>query len=187
MKISHQKTNHVLNPLGYAIDKPRFSWIVEDTPDTVKTAAQVLVSHDHDFAQVLFDSGRIEVKTIDNLAYRPQISLLPYTRYSWKVRIWGESERAESEAAWIETAKMDDDWLAEWITPDWESTQTLPGFRAARIAPKPDRSLQWARVLPLGGGLLRERLALRGARTADPRNRHPVQHVVAASAAVRAD
>ncbi|MCZ7544212.1 MAG: hypothetical protein M5R40_12075 [Anaerolineae bacterium] len=43
MKITHLKTNHIVNPLGFAIEKPTFSWIVEDTCDKVQTAAQVLV------------------------------------------------------------------------------------------------------------------------------------------------
>ena len=29
MKISYLKTNHIVNPLGFAIDQPTFSWIVE--------------------------------------------------------------------------------------------------------------------------------------------------------------
>ena len=46
MKITHLKTNHIINPLGFAIEKTAFSWIVEDTGDQVQTAAQVLVSRD---------------------------------------------------------------------------------------------------------------------------------------------
>ncbi len=53
MKISHLKTNHVANPLGFAIEKPSFSWMVEDTGDTVQTAAQIIVSLDDGFQHVL--------------------------------------------------------------------------------------------------------------------------------------
>ncbi len=73
MKITHLKTNHIVNPLGFAIEKPTFSWIVEDTRDTVQTAAQVLVSRDGDFEQVIFDSGKVDGPGIDSLAYRPPI------------------------------------------------------------------------------------------------------------------
>ena len=126
MKIGHLKTNHIVNPLGFAIDKPTFSWIVEDTDDTVQTAAQVLVSRDVDFEQLIFDSGKVDGPGIDSLAYRPPISLQPRTRYFWKVRVWGESENAESDTAWFETAKLDEDWQAVWITPDWEDRQLHP-------------------------------------------------------------
>jgi alpha-L-rhamnosidase len=126
VKITHLKTNHIVNPLGFAIEKPTFSWIVEDTGDTVQIAAQVLVSHDRDFEQVIFDSGKVEGLRIDSLAYRPPISLKPRTRYFWKVRVWGETESAESDAGWFETSKMGEDWQAEWLTPDCEDNQIHP-------------------------------------------------------------
>jgi len=126
MKISHLKTNHVTNPLGFAIKKPTFSWIVEDTRDTIQTAAQIMVSLDERFNQVIFDSGKVIGQSIDSLGYRPSIQLKPRTRYFWKVQIWGETETAESEAAWFETAKQDENWQAEWITPDWDDNQRHP-------------------------------------------------------------
>ena len=130
MKISHLKTNHIVNPLGFAIEKPTFSWIVEDTRDTVQTAAQILISRDHNFEQTLFDSGKVAGSGIrsgiDSLAYHPPIELRPRTRYFWKARVWGESEYAESDIAWFETAKMGEDWQAEWITPAWEDNRTHP-------------------------------------------------------------
>jgi alpha-L-rhamnosidase len=124
VKISHLKTNHIVNPLGFAIQKPTFSWIVEDTDDTVQTAAQVLVSYDCNFERIIFDSGKVD--GINSLAYSPPISLQPRTRYFWKVRVWGESEHAESDIAWFETAKMDEPWQAAWITPDWEDNRVHP-------------------------------------------------------------
>lgn len=126
MKITYLKTNRVVNPLGFSIQKPAFSWIVEDTHDTVQTAAQVLVSHDDAFDQVIFDSGRVDSPGIDSLAYRPTIRLTPRTRYFWKVRVWGETESAESDSAWFETSKIDEDWQAEWITPDCEDNRLHP-------------------------------------------------------------
>ena len=126
MKITHLKTDHIANPLGFAIEQPAFSWIVEDTPDTIQTAAQILVGLDGDFEQVIFDSGKVAGSSIDSLAYRPPIALQPRTRYFWKVRVWGETQSAESDPAWFETAKMDEGWQAEWITPDFEDNQIHP-------------------------------------------------------------
>ena len=124
MKITHHKTNHIVNPLGFALEKPTFSWIVEDTHDTAQTAAQVLVSRDRDFEQIIFDSGKVDGPGIDSLAYRPPIRLKPRTRYFWKVRVWGETESAESDTAWFETAKMDEDWQAEQWGLDEEAEAT---------------------------------------------------------------
>lgn len=126
MKITQLKTNHIDNPLGFALEKPTFSWLVEDTDDTVQTAAQVQISYDADFHQVMFDSGKVAGQGIDSIAYRPPITLTPRTRYYWKVKVWGETEYAESEAAWFETAKLDEGWQAVWITPDVEDNQLHP-------------------------------------------------------------
>ena len=126
MKITHLKTNHIINPVGYAIEKPTFSWIVEDTPDTVQTAAQFVVSTTPDFSDIIFDSGKVEGSGIDSIAYRPSLQLAPQTRYYWKITVWGETETAESEIAYFETAKMDQDWQADWITPDFDDNKTHP-------------------------------------------------------------
>ncbi|MEQ8677363.1 MAG: family 78 glycoside hydrolase catalytic domain [Aggregatilineales bacterium] len=127
MKITHLKINRIVNPLGFAIEKPTFSWIVEDTDDTIQTAAQILISYDYNFKNIIFDSGEVVGNTsIDSLAYQPPLSLQPRTRYFWKVRVWGETETAESDIAWFETSKMDENWQAEWITPDFEDNQTHP-------------------------------------------------------------
>lgn len=126
VKISHLKTNRIVNPLGFAIDTPALSWVVSATADTVQTAAQVLVSYDADFAQIVFDSGRVGGREIDSLAYRLPVALAPRTRYFWKVSVWGEHESAESETAWFETAKRDEDWQAAWLTPDWDDRSQHP-------------------------------------------------------------
>jgi alpha-L-rhamnosidase len=126
MKITLLKTNHVKNPLGFALDNPVLSWIVEDTPDKKQTAAQVIASKDETFAQIIFDSGKVAGDEIDSLAYRPGITLSPRTRYFWKVRVWGEADCAESDPAWFETAKMGEPWQAQWITPDFHDNQAHP-------------------------------------------------------------
>lgn len=141
VKITHLKTNHIENPLGFAIERPTLSWIVEDTRDTVQTAAQVVVSRDDAFERVIFDSGKVEGSGIDSLAYRPPITLEPRTRYFWKVRVWGETESAESEAAWFETAKMGEPWQADWITPDWDDNQVHPIlYRQFELPARPVRA-----------------------------------------------
>jgi alpha-L-rhamnosidase len=85
-----------------------------------------VVSHNIDFTDVIFDSGKVNGSGIDSPAYRPPLSLQPRTRYFWKVRVWGESENAESDIAWFETSKMNEGWQGEWITPDWEDRHLHP-------------------------------------------------------------
>ncbi|MEZ4666358.1 MAG: family 78 glycoside hydrolase catalytic domain [Anaerolineae bacterium] len=126
MNITRLKTNHIECPLGFHLDQPTFSWIVENTSDKVQTAAQVQVSCDNNFEQIIFDSGKVTGNVIDSLAYRVPIELKPRTRYFWRVKVWGETECAESEVAWFETAKMDEAWQAQWITPDCDDNSLHP-------------------------------------------------------------
>ena len=126
MKIAHLKTNRIINPLGFSLTKPSLAWIVADTPDKKQSAAQVTVAADAEFKDILFDSGKVTGNGIDSLAYRLQLTLTPRTRCYWKVKVWGETEEAESDFAWFETAKMDEPWQAQWITPDFDDNQTHP-------------------------------------------------------------
>lgn len=172
MKISHLKTNHVANPLGYALDRPTLSWIVEETCDTEQTAARVAISLDRDFQHLVFDSGKVEGSildsggaddsVIDSAAFRLAISLQPRTRYFWKVWVWGQTEHAESDAAWFETAKMGESWLGDWITPEFEDRRLHPIlFRHFEL---PTRVRQ-ARIYICGLGLYH--LELNGVKVSD--------------------
>lgn len=126
MKITSLKTNRISNPLGFAMHRPVLSWIVEDTPDKVQTAAHVRVSSDADFKRILYDSGKVMGTGIDSLGFCPDLTLTARTRYFWQVRVWGETEQAESEVAWFETAKMDEPWSAQWIMPELDDNQIHP-------------------------------------------------------------
>lgn len=150
MRITTLRTSRIENPLGFACDNPSFSWIVEDTTDQVQCAAQVLLASDPAFQQVLFDSGKVAGPGISSLAYHPDIQLCPRMRYYWKVRVWGETEQAESEVAWFETAKMDQPWQAEWITPDFAGNHIHPVLFKSFHLPAPVVS---ARVYICGLGL----------------------------------
>lgn len=121
MNITHMKTNHITNPLGFAVTKPTFTYTVTDTIATTQIAAQVEIALDESFTELVFDSGITE--DMDSLAYSPDLELAARTRYFWRVRLWNElGEKATSEMAWFETAKQDEPWTAKWITPELEST-----------------------------------------------------------------
>ncbi len=120
MKITHLKTNHLTNPLGYDFVIPSVSYLVEDASGKKQTSARVLAASDEGFRSVLFDSG--ERTDIVNTGYKLPFTLEPQTRYYWKVIVTDDSgETAESEAAWFETARTvtweKTDWQAKWITP----------------------------------------------------------------------
>lgn len=117
MKITNLRTNHIKNPLGFELGRLRLSWITEDTESKFQIAAQIQIALDESFEDIIFDSTKSE--DIDSLAYIPDIKLKPRTRYFWCVTVWGDNgDSATSKVAWFESAKMEEQWEAQWITPN---------------------------------------------------------------------
>ncbi|MDF2522602.1 MAG: alfa-L-rhamnosidase RamA [Clostridiales bacterium] len=119
MNVVNLKTNHVTNPLGFDLGKTRLSFITCDTTAKKQIAAQIQVALDVNFQEVVFDSGKSE--DLDSLAFELPIELKPYSRYYWRATVWADNgEVATSDAAWFETAKLNESWTAKWITPDFD-------------------------------------------------------------------
>ncbi|MDQ0972045.1 alpha-L-rhamnosidase [Neobacillus niacini] len=117
MKIKNLKTNRITNPLGFDLGKPRLSYVAYDTTAKKQIAAQIEVSLNEDFSNIVFDTGKTE--EIDSLAFELPLKLEPYTRYFWRVTVCGDNgDVATSDPAWFETAKLSEPWDAKWITPD---------------------------------------------------------------------
>ncbi|HHV12514.1 MAG TPA: family 78 glycoside hydrolase catalytic domain [Clostridiales bacterium] len=115
MKITHLMTNHLINPLGFLINEPTFSWITSETTGKYQKAARIQVALDDLFKTIVHDSGISD--EISSLGYTARISLSPCTRYYWRVMVWADNEEAAiSEPAWFETGKGEQPWKAEWIT-----------------------------------------------------------------------
>ncbi|RCW43505.1 alpha-L-rhamnosidase-like protein [Paenibacillus prosopidis] len=121
MKITRLKTNRISNPLGFELGTPRLSYVATDTTAIKQIAAQIQVSLDETITRVVFDSGKSE--QIDSLAYELPIPLTPKTRYYWRVKVWADNgDEAISDIAWFETAKLQEAWNADWITPNLDKT-----------------------------------------------------------------
>lgn len=147
MKITHLKTNHIENPLGFALHQPTISYVVEETTAKNQQKAQVLVSKDETFSLIELDSG--ESNEIHNTGYVLEMSLEPSTRYYWKVKVWAENgESAESDVAWFETSK-DTTWTADWITPKLGKEVQVSLEKKVKI----EKPIQKARMYMVGLGV----------------------------------
>jgi alpha-L-rhamnosidase len=127
MLIKHLMCNHLENPLGFDLGQPTLSWVTEAPNAKIQLAAQVVVSTDTALQQIVHDSGKSN--TIDSLGYLLPITLEPSTRYFWRVTVWTDAGEITSPVAWFETAKMDQPWQAEWITPAWLDRTVHPLLR----------------------------------------------------------
>lgn len=146
MKIERLKVDHYTQPLGVHMENPTFSWVVSESTGKIQTAARVRIALNEKMENPIFDSGR---RTgISSLGFTPQISLSPRTRYFWDVEVWADSgDHARSDAAWFETAKMDEPWQGEWIRAPFEEH---PIFRKSFPVTKP---VSAARLYLCGLGL----------------------------------
>lgn len=127
MKITHMRVNHLTDPIGYDLRRPRVSWVTEETADKRQAAARVTVARDEYFENIVYDTRRCE--DISSLCCELPVELSPRTRYYWRVQVWTESgANAVSEPAFFETGKLSEPWRARWIAVG-QRTQTMPRFR----------------------------------------------------------
>jgi alpha-L-rhamnosidase len=89
MLVKNMKTNHIATPLGYEIKTPIFSWITDSDVSKKQEWARVEVALDFDFAETLYDSEANG--EISNLAFTSEITLVPRTRYYWRVTVKGDA------------------------------------------------------------------------------------------------
>ncbi len=142
MRITNCKVNHLTDPLGYWMEKPVFSWQVEEASGKAQTKARLIVCRG---GETVADTG---FGQLDNLAVPLDMELAPRTRYTWKVTVCTDAgEEAESGENWFETGKEGESWSAKWIG---DSGERHPLF-SRHIAPaKPVKS---ARLYICGLGL----------------------------------
>ena len=131
MKISQLRTQHIPSPLGFLMDRPVFSWVVEESTGKKQAAARITVAADAGMTRILHDSGWGEHSS---LGYAADMTLQPRTRCWWQVAVRADDgDEGVSEPAWFETGKRDEPWAARWIAMPGEEH---PVFRRAFTLPQ---------------------------------------------------
>jgi alpha-L-rhamnosidase len=117
------RTDHLDNPLGLDSKQPRLGWkLISDRSNVMQAAYQVQASHAEDFAELVWDSGRVESDQSQGVRYEgPEPRSLE--RIYWRVKVWSnQGEESEYSApAFFETGLLSSsDWQARWIEPERE-------------------------------------------------------------------
>lgn len=160
MKITGLKTNHIANPLGFAMKQARVSCVVEESKGKRQETVRILTAVDSGFERIVYDSGQaacrydqegVMTEGIDLAGYVLPISLEPRTRYYWKIFVRTDAgEEGWSEAAWFETAKAENEpWAASFIKADF-SQEIHPVLTRRFTVLKP---VERARMYILGLGV----------------------------------
>lgn len=148
LKLHSLQTDHMLDPVGFDFVRPCLSWRVDaDGHDRAQTAYQIQVSEDDACAKPLFDSEKLS-SDCQSHTLELELTLRPFTRYYWRVRIWDELDRASdfSTVAFFETGRYEAPWQAEWIGSKHELPQLRRSFSLSKAIKK-------ARIYASGVGL----------------------------------
>lgn len=143
LRITECRVNHLVNPVGYKMDNPVFSWITEG--GTAKDS-RIVVSTEKGVAR---DTGFQEMNP---LGTEVELTLSPRTEYKWKVFVRGlDGEVSESESWFFEAGKRQEVWKGKWIAAAREDVR-LPIFQKEVLIDKTKR-LKKARLYICGLGL----------------------------------
>ena len=114
MVIGRLKVNHMVNPMGYDIDEPFFSWVVLEAEGKKQEKARIVIGLDEKLEEIVYDSG--EKEDLDSIGTKVSLELKPRKRYYWRVEVWADNgEKGVSDTAWFETGKLKEEWQAKWI------------------------------------------------------------------------
>lgn len=146
MNIVNVKVNHIVNPMGYRMDSPVFSWVVEgaDNLDPFNADYRIVISED---GSTVFDTGFAKLNPI---ATTLDVELAPRTQYTWTLCVKDNDGIEKSfDAGYFETGKMNEAWTAKWITCDM-SVDRHPIFKCDFATAK---KVKKARLYVAGLGL----------------------------------
>ena len=128
MNIIKCRTNHMINPLGFAMEQAVVSWVADSDVSKKQVRAQVKVAKDKEMKELLFESDASG--NPDSTAFEIPIELEPRTAYYWTVEVWGDAgDGALSDVNYFETGKMNEELLGNWITTPWEDQSISPYIR----------------------------------------------------------
>jgi alpha-L-rhamnosidase len=122
---------HMKNPIGMDMTKPRFSWkILGKGNGIIQRAYDIRVSTTDRFSPgtILWQSGKTESEESILLDYKGP-ALKSELRYFWQVKIWDNKGR---ESKWSETAFWEmgllsqSDWKANWIEMEGDTLRYSP-------------------------------------------------------------
>lgn len=121
LEISDLTCEHLKNPIGIAVEKPRFSWILRgEERNTLQVAYSIRVASAQDFARksIVWESGKVNSDESVLVGYKGNV-LRSRTRYYWQVKIWdnkGVESDWSTQTAFFETGFLSPtDWQAVWI------------------------------------------------------------------------
>lgn len=117
MKITRMKINGIETPMGFANETLDVSWNVEEAVGKYAIQVKIEAALDETFQEIVYAA---ENKNFSCTGTRLEMVLKPRTRYFVRITVTDEMGESASGITWFETGKMDEEWIAEWISPTEE-------------------------------------------------------------------
>ena len=118
MKLTNLRVCNLMEPLGFFMENPVFSWTVEGA-EGEQTWARLTISAN---GAEVFDTGRCAA---DSLGWSVDMPLEPRTRYDWTLAVRATDGQQATASSFFETGKRDEAWTAGWISPVYSQTSAL--------------------------------------------------------------
>jgi alpha-L-rhamnosidase len=140
--IDRMTCEYRVNPLGMDEARPRLAWtFISNRRDQYQSAYRILVASSPAILEKntgdIWDSGIVPSTENINAIYAGK-TLVPFTRYFWKVRAIDQHRKSTpwSRIAWFETAMLQTgDWQGTWISDGHPDPEKEEDFYKDRPAP----------------------------------------------------
>lgn len=123
MKIYNCEINHLKDPVGFSLDNPFFTWMVDGKKEEIIEASRLVVKKDE---EAIYDSGFTSLK---QTGQKVDITFEPRRKYTWFIEVKKtDGEIITSDVNTFETGKMDEEWIGKWITVNNQNEVRHPIF-----------------------------------------------------------
>ena len=119
IKIQNLRVCHLTEPLGFAMEKPVFSWTAEgEGGEALAYTLRIRAG-----GKTVFESG--ETPRADSLGWPVPLELLPRTRYDYTLSLETSDGQHAEASSFFETGKREEPWTGRWISPARDRSSAL--------------------------------------------------------------
>ncbi len=116
-KIREIRINEMTEPLGIDIEKPLFSWLLEDEKSGMQQMQVRILVGTAPGKSEFWDSGLIKTDRSIGISYGGK-KLAPCTRYYVTVTVWDQDDHTDTAETWFETGFLDSS-IQAWDHAEW--------------------------------------------------------------------
>ncbi len=125
LKISRLQVEHMQNPVGIDVARPKFAWILEsDKKNVTQKAYKICLYKD---GNCICDTGKIESdSSIENTI--SGFFAESKSRYEIELTVWDNYDNEAKKNSYFETGFLNDKWQALWREPEQLPTEASKDY-----------------------------------------------------------